>query len=53
MTSNVQDKIISLWGGRIPNQNEIQFALSQPPVAIFTLFQDGICISLEKVKMQL
>ena len=38
MTSNVQDKIISLWGGQIPNQAKPQFALSQPPVSICTLF---------------
>ena len=41
MTYNIQDKIISLWGGQIPNQAEPQFALSQPPAPLYprcTLF---------------
>ena len=38
MTYNIQDKIVSLWGGKIPNQAEPQFALSPPLVPIGTLF---------------
>ena len=38
MTSNVQDKIISLWGGQIPSQATYRFSLSPPLVPIGTLF---------------
>ena len=38
MTSEVQEKFISLWGGLISNAQKPKFHLSQPPTALATLF---------------
>ena len=38
MTAQVQEHIISLWGGHFSNLTKPQFSLSQPPAPILTLF---------------
>ena len=38
MTAQVQEHIISLWGGHFSNLPKPQFSLSQPPAPLVTLF---------------